>query len=156
MKQYLNIQRFVSILEQLKQTGKRVVTTNGCFDLFHYGHLRVLQEAKRKGDVLVVLVNTDESIRRIKGGDKPYNPLSTRMAILAALECVDYVVAFDEETPVQALEIIKPTCNVKGREKKEITKKDYPELNVVEIEWVDVVKCRQIKLPTKVYTLVGG
>ncbi len=96
------------------QRGERVVLTNGCFDLLHYGHVQYLQEARQLGDRLVVAVNSDASVRRLKGPTRPVIVESQRAAMLAALACVDYVVLFDEDTPHRVLEQVRPDVLVKG------------------------------------------
>ncbi len=102
------------ILERLKAKGKRVVFTNGCFDLFHAGHLRYLEKAKTLGDILIVGVNSDASVQRLKGPRRPVLPLEERMELLSGLECVDYVVSFDEPTPLELITVLKPHILVKG------------------------------------------
>lgn len=102
------------ILENLKANGKRIVFTNGCFDLFHIGHLRYLEKAKALGDLLVVGINNDSSVQRLKGPERPILPLAERMEILSGLECVDYVIAFDESTPLELISFLRPTLLVKG------------------------------------------
>jgi D-beta-D-heptose 7-phosphate kinase/D-beta-D-heptose 1-phosphate adenosyltransferase len=99
---------------KLREQGIRLVFTNGCFDLLHPGHVRYLEAAKRLGDRLVVAVNADETVRRLKGAGRPLTPLDERMEILAALSSVDYVVAFEEETPFEIIEEIVPDVLVKG------------------------------------------
>jgi len=94
--------------------GARIVFTNGCFDLLHVGHIRYLREAKRMGDLLVVGINTDDSVRRLKGPSRPVQPEQDRAEILAALECVDYVVSFDQDTPIAVIERLEPDVLVKG------------------------------------------
>ena len=94
--------------------GLSVVFTNGVFDLLHNGHLDSLRRARAEGDVLVVGVNDDESVRRLKGPSRPILPLDQRLRILAALECVDGVVAFHEETPAKIIEAVAPDVLVKG------------------------------------------
>lgn len=100
--------------EELSSRDFHLVFTNGCFDLLHEGHLHTLNFAKSKGDKLVVAVNSDESIRRLKGEGRPVKPLEQRMAVMAALEMVDFVVSFDEDTPQQVIEKIQPDVLVKG------------------------------------------
>ncbi len=102
------------ILERLKHEGKRIVFTNGCFDLLHIGHLRYLEKAKTLGDILVVGVNSDSSVQRLKGPKRPILPLEERMEILSGLECVDYVTSFDESTPLELITLLKPHVLVKG------------------------------------------
>src|SRR5688572_23568137 len=91
-----------------RQAGRRVVFTNGVFDILHPGHLRYLQQARALGDLLIVGLNSDASVRRNKGPDRPINSESDRAEILSALECVDAVVVFDEETPAAIIEAIQP------------------------------------------------
>lgn len=98
------------------QSGKSIVFTNGCFDLLHTGHLATLFAAAQEGDILVVAVNTDDSVKRIKGESRPINKLKERMTMLAALECVDYVCPFDEDTPIELILQMRPDTIVKGGE----------------------------------------
>lgn len=102
----------------LKSKNLKVVFTNGCFDILHAGHLQYLEAAKEKGDILVVGINGDESIRRLKGPLRPINPLEQRMRLLAGLACVDYVVDFHEETPMALIEALMPDVLVKGADWK--------------------------------------
>ncbi|MBR2726967.1 MAG: D-glycero-beta-D-manno-heptose 1-phosphate adenylyltransferase [Solobacterium sp.] len=102
------------MLERQGRDGKRLVFTNGCFDLLHAGHVKCLQEARRMGDLLVVGVNSDDSVRRLKGEDRPVWRLEDRMAVLAGLECVDYIIPFEEDTPVRLIKRLLPDVLVKG------------------------------------------
>ena len=102
------------ILQGLKRSGKRIVFTNGCFDILHIGHIRCLVEAKKEGDILIVALNSDRSIRSIKGPSKPFTPEAERAEILSALACVDYVVIFDEPDPLELISSLKPNILVKG------------------------------------------
>ena len=104
----------LAVIRQLKQEGKKIVMTNGCFDLIHVGHVRYLQEAKHQGDVLVVALNTDQSTRSLKGPQRPIVPEAERAEILSALAYVDYVILFDEPTPLRLIEQILPHVLVKG------------------------------------------
>jgi rfaE bifunctional protein nucleotidyltransferase chain/domain/rfaE bifunctional protein kinase chain/domain len=97
-----------------RRHGRRIVFTNGCFDVLHRGHVGYLNQAKRLGDVLVVAVNSDESVRRLKGPDRPVNPDADRVAVLAALSCVDHVVLFDADSPSELLAQVRPDVYVKG------------------------------------------
>ena len=94
--------------------GKRIVFTNGCFDLLHAGHVRYLEQAKAMGDVLVVGINSDASVQKLKGTQRPILPLEERMELLSALACVDYVTPFDELTPLELITLLKPHVLVKG------------------------------------------
>ncbi|RJL34494.1 D-glycero-beta-D-manno-heptose 1-phosphate adenylyltransferase [Bailinhaonella thermotolerans] len=109
--------------------GARVVFTNGCFDVLHAGHVSYLEEARRLGDVLVVAVNSDASVARLKGPERPINPVEDRAAVLAALGCVDYVTVFEDDSPVRVLEMVRPDVYVKGGD---YTPQMLPETPVVE------------------------
>lgn len=102
------------ILEKLGANGKRVVFTNGCFDLLHVGHLRYLEKARSLGDLLVVGVNSDSSVQTLKGPKRPILPLDERMEILSGLKCVDYVTSFEELTPLELIAFLKPHILAKG------------------------------------------
>jgi rfaE bifunctional protein nucleotidyltransferase chain/domain len=94
--------------------GRRIVFTNGCFDVLHRGHVGYLEEASRLGDVLIVAVNSDASVRRLKGPDRPVNPVADRSAVLAGLASVDHVVVFDEDSPRELIALVRPDVYVKG------------------------------------------
>lgn len=101
--------------DHLRAEGRRIVFTNGCFDLLHVGHLRYLQQARALGDVLVVGVNTDEGVRRLdKGPERPLVPETERAELLAGLECVDHVTLFGEPTPEETIRLLRPDVHVKG------------------------------------------
>lgn len=110
-------EHLAALLAERKQQGRRIVFTNGCFDLLHAGHIRFLQQARRLGDLLVVGLNSDASVRRVKGAPRPFLKQTERMQILAALDCVDYVVVFEEPTPRRLLRRLRPDILVKGRER---------------------------------------
>ncbi|MFC1559862.1 D-glycero-beta-D-manno-heptose-7-phosphate kinase [Candidatus Margulisiibacteriota bacterium] len=117
------------ILKKKKQEGSRVVFTNGCFDLLHVGHIRYLEEAKKYGDILVIGLNSDSSVKKIKAKNRPYNPQSERAEILAALETVDYITIFSEDTPKSIILELKPDVQVKGGDYKRIS--SLPEAKAV-------------------------
>jgi len=102
------------LLSALKKNGQTLVTTNGCFDILHVGHVRYLQKTKSFADKLLVCLNSDKSVRSIKGPTRPINNENDRAEILCALSCVDYVVLFDEDTPINLLKEIKPDVHTKG------------------------------------------
>jgi len=104
----------VEAVRSLQRAGKKVVFTNGCFDLLHIGHVRYLQEARELGDALVVGVNADASVRRLKGPGRPLTPARERAEILAALACVDFVTVFGAATPLQLIRAVGPDVLVKG------------------------------------------
>jgi D-beta-D-heptose 7-phosphate kinase/D-beta-D-heptose 1-phosphate adenosyltransferase len=111
----LPLQDLQQVLQQVRREGLKVVATNGCFDILHPGHVDYLRRARELGDYLVVLVNTDDSVRRLnKGPERPINPLDHRMVMLEALACVDWVVPFDEDTPRELIGQILPDILVKG------------------------------------------
>lgn len=101
-------------LAPLRASGKSIVFTNGCFDLIHVGHLRYLQAARKLGDCLIVAINGDESLRRLKGASRPILPADQRLRVLAGFECVDFVLTFDDDTPHRLLRAIRPEVLVKG------------------------------------------
>ncbi|MCE5229939.1 D-glycero-beta-D-manno-heptose 1-phosphate adenylyltransferase [bacterium] len=106
----------ITLLGERRRAGelKKIVFTNGCFDLLHVGHLRYLWEARTLGDALVVAINDDNSIRRLKGEGRPVLKLQERLEVLAGLACVDYVTWFTEDTPIPLLEKMRPEVLVKG------------------------------------------
>ncbi len=108
-------QDIATTVKQLRDAGKKIVTTCGAFDILHIGHLRSLLEAKKHGDILVVCLNSDSSIKQYKSPTRPVNPQEARAELLAGLECVDYVVIFDELDPRRVLDLIKPDVHVKSR-----------------------------------------
>lgn len=104
----------IKIREKLREEGKTVVFTNGCFDLIHAGHIRLFREARKLGDVLIVALNSDASIRRLKGRSRPVFPLAERLEILEAVEDIDFLTSFSEETPQRIIASILPDVLVKG------------------------------------------
>jgi D-beta-D-heptose 7-phosphate kinase/D-beta-D-heptose 1-phosphate adenosyltransferase len=116
-------------LDGVRHAGKRVVLTNGCFDILHSGHIGYLNAAKALGDVLVVGVNTDASVRRLKGPGRPINTFEERAAVLAGLSAVDHIVAFDEDTAEALCRAVRPHVFAKGGD---YTRERLPEAAVVE------------------------
>ena len=113
--QVLTQERLIPTIERMRANGKLIVFTNGCFDLMHIGHTRYLQEAKSLGDVLVVGVNSDASVRSLeKGSDRPIVPEAQRAEVVAALGCVDFVVIFTESDPGRLIAAVQPDVLVKG------------------------------------------
>ncbi len=113
-------QKVITLTELIKHRPKmgRVVFTNGCFDILHNGHVTYLEAAAELGDVLIVGVNTDRSVRRLKGPGRPVNTVDDRMRVLGALESISFVVSFDQDTPIDLIEAIKPDVLVKGGDYK--------------------------------------
>lgn len=133
-----NITQLKKIIKRLKIQGKKIVFTNGCFDILHFGHAKYLKEAKRKGNILVVGVNSDSSVRKIKGNRRPIINEAYRAGLIAALESVDFVVIFKEETPFRVIKTLKPDILVKGA--------DWAQRDIVGRDFV-------LKRGGKVYTL---
>jgi rfaE bifunctional protein nucleotidyltransferase chain/domain len=132
------IQAFV---EQQRERGLRIVFTNGVYDLLHPGHVRYLQEARKLGDMLIVGLNADESVRRNKGPDRPITPEPERAEVLAALACVDAVVVFGEDTPAAIIQTIQPDVLVKGA--------DWPADQIVGRDTVEARGGRVVLIPVE-------
>jgi D-beta-D-heptose 7-phosphate kinase/D-beta-D-heptose 1-phosphate adenosyltransferase len=118
------------IVDRLKSENKKIVFTNGCFDILHLGHIKSLQEAKSHGDVLIVGLNSDASVRRLKGKGRPIQQEADRAQILAAIHYVDYVIIFDEDTPFNLIKTLRPDILVKGGDYKR--KEDIVGSDIVE------------------------
>lgn len=116
------------LVNDLRKNGKTVVTTNGCFDILHVGHVRYLQKTKTFADYSIVMLNSDKSVRSIKGPSRPINNENDRAEILCALSCVDYVVLFDEDSPESLIAEIKPDVHTKGAD---YTVETLPEAKVI-------------------------
>tara|TARA_B100001059_G_C17596704_1_gene457427 strand:+ start:307 stop:750 length:444 start_codon:yes stop_codon:yes gene_type:complete len=104
----------MKIIDDIKSKNKKIVMTNGCFDILHPGHIHLLKNAKKLGDILVVAINSDESVKILKGNSRPINDLKTRIKNLEILDVVDYVISFSAETPKKIIEDISPDTLVKG------------------------------------------
>ena len=128
MGKLVNNQELKNILNDLRNQSKIIVTTNGAFDILHVGHIKSLKYAKDQGDILIVGLNSDNSIKKYKSEDRPIIPEDQRTKILESIIYVDYIIIFNEETPCNLLEIIKPDIHVKGSEYKE----KIPEKEIVE------------------------
>ena len=129
----------LTVREDARRQGRRVVFTNGCFDLLHAGHVALLAGACAQGDLLIVGVNSDESVRRLKGSGRPLVPAADRAAVLAALRSVDLVVVFDEDTPAALIAALAPDVLVKGA--------DYAVEDVVGRETVEARGGRVVLVP---------
>ena len=131
-------------IRRLKRDGKRIVFTNGCFDILHYGHVKYLQDARAKGDYLVVAVNSDASIKRIKARNRPVIGQHERVRTLAALASVDFVVVFNAQTPLRLIEALKPDVLIKGADwdKEKIIGADFVESYGGKVLTVKLVKGR--------------
>lgn len=129
-------------VKKLHDAGKTVVATNGCFDILHVGHIRYLQKTKSFADYSVILLNSDVSVRNIKGEGRPINNESDRAEILTALSCVDFVVLFDENSPAELLDEIKPDVYTKGADYNMDTlpERDIMIKNGIKVEFIDFVE----------------
>jgi len=128
------LNELVKLSKELKMAGKKIVFTNGCFDLIHAGHINYLEEAKEFGDVLIVGINSDESVKRLKGQSRPVNEQNDRALIIASLRVVDYVVIFKEDDPYNLIKAIEPNLLVKGGDyenKKVIGEDIVEELKII-------------------------
>jgi len=109
-----NLRSLSKIRASIRREKRTVVFTNGCFDLIHSGHIHLFKEAKKLGEVLMVAVNSDESVKKIKGPSRPIFPLAERLEILEAIQFIDYLLPFSEETPLRIISVILPDVLVKG------------------------------------------
>lgn len=130
------------LAEELKKQNKTIVTTNGVFDILHLGHIKYLQQAKKLGDILIVAINSDDSVKQIKGPERPINSQQSRAEVLAALSFVDYIVIFSETDPVKILSEIKPDIHIKGGDYNinQIIEKDIVEKNNGKIVLIPEIK----------------
>ncbi len=110
--------KLVSLSNSWKRKGEKIVFTNGCFDILHAGHIQYLEAAAQKGDRLIVAVNDDQSVKKLKGESRPINVLHSRLYLLASLQCVDAVCSFSEDTPIKIIKALKPDVLVKGGDYK--------------------------------------
>ncbi len=142
MGQVIARNQIFSLMKNLKQQNKTTVFTNGCFDILHIGHVRYLKESARHGDILIIGLNSDSSVKKLKGPSRPINPESDRAELLSELGFVDYVVIFDEQTPENLLNEIKPDIYTKGAD---YTLETLPEAKTVlknggRVEFINLVE----------------
>ena len=131
-----------NLLKKLREEGKTIVTTNGCFDILHVGHVRYLEKTKSFADVLIVALNSDKSVKSIKGDSRPINNENDRAEILCALNCVDFVLLFDENSPVELIKYIKPDVYTKGADYTldTLPEKDVVIKNNIRVEFIEFVE----------------
>ena len=155
MGQLLQRENVADFVKKLHQSGKTVVVTNGCFDILHVGHVRYLQQTKSFADYSMVLLNSDKSVRSIKGPTRPINNELDRAEVLCALSCVDYVVLFDEDSPHDLLDEIKPDVYTKGAD---YTMETLPEADIMRKNGtrVEFIKFVEGKSTTNVIKKVSG
>ena len=138
----LDKQELLNKVFGLRDEGKKIVMTNGCFDILHPGHIEYLSKARELGDVLVVAVNTDESINRLKGNSRPINKLNDRLTMLSSLQSIDWLIAFDQDTPADLISSVLPDILVKGGDYKidEVVGGDAVRANGGEVKIVDYIQ----------------
>jgi D-glycero-beta-D-manno-heptose 1-phosphate adenylyltransferase len=139
MEKLLDIAELAELVEELKNTKRKIMFTNGCFDIIHAGHVRYLQAARQLGDVLIVGLNSDNSVSLLKGPTRPINNQEDRAEVLAALSSVDYVIIFGEQTAEKLIRVIKPDIYVKGG--------DYVVANLPEAELIDKLGGEIVLIP---------
>jgi D-glycero-beta-D-manno-heptose 1-phosphate adenylyltransferase len=139
MEKLLDLAALAELVEELKNTKKKIVFTNGCFDIIHAGHVRYLQAARQLGDLLIVGLNSDSSVSLLKGPTRPINNQEDRAEVLAALSSVDYVIIFGEQTAEKLIRVIKPDIYVKGG--------DYVVANLPEAELIDKLGGEIVLIP---------
>ncbi|MEI0524601.1 D-glycero-beta-D-manno-heptose 1-phosphate adenylyltransferase [Brachyspira murdochii] len=127
-----------NVLSEYRKENKKIVFTNGCFDILHRGHVQYLQKARELGDLLVLGLNSDNSVKRLKGNDRPINNETDRAIVLSALECINYISIFDEDTPLELIKIVKPDVLVKGGDYKieDVVGREFSKETVL-IDFVD-------------------
>lgn len=142
MGQLIKRENIRSFVEKLQAGGKTVVVTNGCFDILHVGHVRYLQKTKSFADYLIVLLNSDKSVKAIKGESRPINTELNRAEILCALSCVDFVVLFDENSPADLIDEIKPDVYTKGADytMETLPEADIMRKNNIRVEFISFVE----------------
>jgi len=144
----LDLPRLLEEVARRRALGHRLVFTNGCFDLLHAGHVSYLYEARAQGDFLVVGLNSDASVRRLKGPERPVNPEAHRARVLASLACVDYVVLFEEDTPEALIRALRPEVLVKGE--------DWPVEKIVGAAFVKSYGGKVVRIPFRYHVSTTG
>ena len=141
MGKVVNQTEIINIVRNGQKDGKTFVATNGCFDILHVGHVRYLQKTKSLADFSIVMLNSDKSVKMIKGDDRPINNEQDRAELLSALSCVDYVVLFEEKSPAKLLESIKPDIYTKGADYtlETLPERDVVIRNNIRVEFIDFV-----------------
>jgi D-beta-D-heptose 7-phosphate kinase/D-beta-D-heptose 1-phosphate adenosyltransferase len=135
----ISLKKIVKIRKELKKEGKKVVFTNGCFDILHKGHVYLLKRAKKLGDILIVGLNSDSSVKRIKGEKRPIFSVRDRAFVLSSIDVVDYIVIFNEDTPLKVIKAIEPDVLVKGA--------DWDKKSIVGREIVESLGGRVVRIP---------
>jgi len=136
----LKLKELKQKVEPLRKSGETIVFTNGCFDILHVGHVRYLAEAKAEGDILILGLNSDESVRTIKGNTRPIVCQDERAEVIASLMCVDYIVIFNEPDPLKLIQAIKPDVLVKGG--------DWTEENIIGANFLKASGGKVVRIPS--------
>lgn len=139
-KKIFSVKEMQDIIKKEKMTGKTIISTSGCFDIIHQGHIQYLREARAKGDLLIIFLNSDKSVRNLKGADRPIIDEAGRSKVLSEFESVDYICLFDDETPCRLITQLKPDIFIKGGDYRG---KQIPEMEAVKqyggrVEYVSV------------------
>lgn len=134
-----NLSTLKTIIRSLKRRGKKIAFTNGCFDILHKGHIKLLKEAKSMGDVLIVAINSDSSVKRIKGKKRPINTEMNRAIVLSAVEFVDFITIFGEPNPARVIKEIRPDVLVKGG--------DWKKDRIIGSEFVESMGGKVLSIP---------
>jgi rfaE bifunctional protein nucleotidyltransferase chain/domain len=155
LRKLYSLSRLKGIIQEQKKKGKRIVLANGCFDLIHKGHIRYLREAKKKGDILVLALNSDSSIRRLKGKGRPVLDQKERVEILSAFAFVDYMTVFEENNVEKILLALKPDIHAKGTD---YTKETVPEKETVKSYggFIDIVGGAKINSTSQVIKRIAS
>ena len=142
MGELVSQQEIINIVQQGQASGKTFAATNGCFDILHVGHVRYLQKTKSLADYSIVMLNSDKSVKLIKGEERPINCEEDRAELLTSLNCVDYVVLFEEKSPAKLLEAIKPDIYTKGADYtlETLPEKDVVIKNNIKVEFIEFVQ----------------
>ena len=142
MGQIIKRENIAQIIDEIRKKGQTIVATNGCFDILHVGHVRYLQKTKSFADYSIILLNSDKSVRNIKGPTRPINNENDRAEILCALSCVDYVIMFDENSPANLLDEIKPDVYTKGADytMETLPEADIMKKNNIKVEFITFVE----------------
>ena len=154
----VKLEELVEIVRETKKQEKQVVSTSGCFDILHAGHVTYLEEAKTAGDILIIMLNSDVSVRGLKGDERPIVPQEERAGVIAGLGCVDYVVIFDDRTPCRLIEEIQPDIVIKGGDYEGV---HIPEMDSVakyggSVKYVSMVDgCSSTNIIEKIKGLTG-
>ena len=117
---YVSLNKCINLTKQLKKQKKRIVMTNGCFDIIHSGHVDYLTKSKKLGDILIVAVNSDRSVKKLKGRSRPINSLKNRIKVLNVISCIDFIISFNHETPQKIYEKILPDILTKGAQYRNV------------------------------------